>query len=136
MPAVERKGTHELDVEVGLGERARRGLANCCESLGKHVIQGLARRQTLAEALRRPGDLLGALRGSPFLQSVDALDLLAQALELCLVLVEEAEELRDRPRPLLGDLQGQLQPRRIEECADGLAVMDTADRLGEERGDR
>ena len=91
---------------------------------------------TLAEALRRPGELLGALRGSPLLQSVDALDLLAQALELSLVLVEEAEKLRDRPRPLLGDLQGQLQPRRIEERADGLALVHPADRLGEERGDR
>jgi hypothetical protein len=49
---VERRASHELNVEVAQAERASSGLSNCGERLGKQVVEALAVFETLAQGGR------------------------------------------------------------------------------------
>ncbi len=93
---MERDATEELYVEVGLLQRARAGLAYGGERLGQHVLEGLARRELLAQRGGPAAELVVREGSRLRLQAVDLIDDLAEPPDLCLVAVDEAEQLGKR----------------------------------------
>ena len=88
---VQRHAAEELHVEVPLAERAPRRLAHGGKRVRQDVVDGLALRQTLAEDLGTPAQLVVGERLHRVLERVDAHGDLAEASQLAFVGVEETQ---------------------------------------------
>ena len=90
---VQRRATHDLDVEVALAEHPAGGLAHGGERLGHQVVEALALGQPLLELRGHPLELGVAHRDEVVLDGVDGLrDAFELAQDLALADAEELVE--------------------------------------------
>ena len=96
MPAVQRDAAEELDIEVRLLERARARFPRSRERPRENVFERLSGRELLAERGGHAAQLIVREGGHLRLQEIHLIDDLAEPPDLCLVAVDEAEQLGER----------------------------------------